>query len=69
MIYAVGAVCFLTGVLAGLLLNHFSSTAPVREKNDELIAQMIRMKKQGFVPQFEIEQAAPLDPSDDIREY
>ena len=61
MIYAYCAAAFMFGVVAGLYLHYLTEYKPLKEKYHLLVDTMVGMKKQGFVPQFEIEQQKNID--------
>jgi hypothetical protein len=61
MIYPIGVACFLFGVVAGLYLHYLTEYKPLARKYYALVETVVGMKKQGFVPQFEIEQPKPID--------
>ncbi len=66
---AVGAICLLLGLVLGLNLNYLIETKPLLREYKDLVEIMYNMKKQGFVPQFEIQQKKPLNPASDVVEY
>lgn len=66
---ALGTICLLAGVVIGLVACYIWGMKPLWDDYREAVDRMYRMKKQGFVPQFEIQQPAELDPSEGIVEY
>lgn len=63
------AIVFLLGVVSGRYIEYLTSYRPMWNSYLELVDKLYRMKLQGFVPQFEIEQPHSVDPSEEIREY
>jgi tellurite resistance protein TehA-like permease len=57
----IGVACFGFGIVAGLYLHYLIVYRP-------LLAQYHSLRKRGFVPQFEIEQARTFDLSEGISE-
>lgn len=61
------------GLACGALLHYIFMSYPAlrreKKKYDELVGEMLRMKKQGFVPQFDIEQEREIDLSKEVPEY
>ncbi len=66
---AVGLIAFLSGLVLGMTLNYFIETKPLLKEYKDLVKIMYNMKKQGFVPQFEIKQKKPLNPASEVVEY
>lgn len=56
------------GIIGGILLHYWVDHRPLLTKYHELIHTLTHMKKQGFVPMYEIEQPEVIDVSKDIRE-
>lgn len=69
VVWAIGAGGLAWGLVFGALLHYLVEYKPLLQKHDKLIETLTGMKKQGFVPQFAIEQAVELDPSTDVVEY
>ncbi len=66
------AICFGTfglGLVAGQVLHYLTETRPLWQRYNTLVEHMLKMRKQGFVPQFELEQSKTPDLSEDIVEY
>lgn len=66
---AIAAAALAGGLAIGAYLNYFIETKPLQERFDALVETMTGMKKQGFVPQFDIQQPLPEDPAREITEY
>lgn len=69
MIYLMIFVGFMPGILVGWVLNYYTEEKPLRENNNKLVDILTNMKKQGFVPQYDIEQPKPLDLAQGIGEH
>jgi hypothetical protein len=65
----IAALAFLSGVVVGIVLHYLTEYKPLTAKYDNLIQTMVGMKKQGFVPQFEFEQAKSVDVAEGVIEY
>lgn len=57
------------GFTSGWLACTLTVVERLEGRNHELTQHIVKMRKQGFVPQFEIEQAREVDPSEDVTEY
>ena len=61
------------GVVIGLVTHYIMEYRPLRDQYDKTTRKhfdmLYRMKKQGFVPQFELEQEPVNDPSDGVVEF
>jgi hypothetical protein len=66
---AIGTACFLAGVVLGMIFNYIVETKPLLAEYKALVEIIYSMKRQGFVPQFEIKQRKPLNPASDVVEY
>lgn len=66
---ALMTISLLVGLVAGMMLHYIIEYKPLALKHNDLINTMVGMKKQGFVPQFSIEQIRPLDISEGVTEY
>lgn len=51
----------MVGLLCGIVLDYMAQGRYLQQRNEKLVEQIINMRKQGFVPQYSIEQPAPLD--------
>lgn len=73
MMYAVALASFLTGLVFGLFLHYIIEYKPLldlhMERQADSFDMLYRMKRQGFVPQFDIEQARAPDLTDGVVEY
>jgi len=69
MIYAIATAAYLFGLASGVILHYIVEYKPLLTKYADLVQTMIRMKKQGFVPQFEFEQPKPIDVSEGVVEF
>ncbi len=56
------------GMCAGMVLHYMGEYRSLRDDYRELVHTLTFMKKQGFVPQFDIEQPTETDPSTGIDE-
>lgn len=56
------------GLCLGMLLHYYVEHKPLRDSYEKLVDTMTHMKRQGFVPQFEIENPKEYDPSEGIIE-
>ena len=65
---ACGVALFMVGVVGGMLLHYYGDHRPLDARYSKLINILTYMKKQGFVPQFEVEQTTEVDPSNGIDE-
>ena len=50
-----------SGVVVGMALHYIAVYKPLFLYHQELIKVIYNMKRQGFVPQFELEQPKPID--------
>jgi len=66
--YGILTGAFGSGVVAGILLHYYTEHRPLRDSYEKLVHTMTHMKRQGFVPQFEIEHPRENDPSNGINE-
>lgn len=66
---AVAVATFLGGLAIGAYLNYLVETKPLIKRRSADFDMLYRMKKQGFVPQFDIEQRTEHDPSQEVVEY
>lgn len=64
-----GVATLSIGVVLGLTIGYIIGYKPLWDDYRRLVGHVIRMRKQGFVPQFEFEQPRKLDPSDGLTEY
>ncbi len=69
LIITTGFACFGFGVIAGAFLDYYIEGRYLRKRNQELVTHILKMRRQGFVPQFDIEQVSSFDPSEHIREF
>ena len=69
MTFLFSMAAFLSGIVAGLMLHYFVEYKTLFNKYVELVNLLAAMKRQGFVPQFEIEQYKSQDLSKGIVEY
>lgn len=65
----VGTTCLLLGLAIGVSLCYIYVVSPQITETFKLVEIITSMKKQGFVRQYEVEQAVRPDPSSGIREY
>jgi hypothetical protein len=61
MIILTATAAFGFGLVAGLITHYLLEYRPLYRKHIELIDVVVSMKKQGFVPQFAIEQKKEID--------
>lgn len=66
---AVQGAFFLGGLALGMYFNYIVETKPLLRDYRDLITIIYKMKRQGFVPQFDIRQRKPIDPAKDVVEY
>lgn len=66
---AVALATFGFGLAFGAYANYLIETRPLLQAYDELVDRMYRMKRQGFVPNYEVDNTPEFDPSQDIVEY
>lgn len=68
--WTVSVACFGFGVVAGLWIHYLLEYKPLRRQYTELVDAVLRMKKQGFVPQWDLDNTPKEhDPSKGIVEY
>ena len=65
---AVCAACLTTGIVIGMLLHYYGDHRPLETRYEKLVHTLTHMKKQGFVPMFEVEQEKQYDPSEGVDE-
>lgn len=58
---AVAVAAFAFGLVGGCVLHYYVEHKPLLEDYRNLIQTVVKMKKQGFVPQFDIEQVKEVD--------
>jgi len=58
----------LFGVIGGMLLHYWGEYKPLLKKHDKLIHTLTYMKKQGFVPHYDIKQVREQDLADGVDE-
>lgn len=71
-IAAIIAICIAVlgfGVVIGVGIHYFIAYKPLQEDYRTVVDRMYRMKRQGFVPQYDIEHPESQDLSEEIREY
>ena len=56
------------GLMTGVVLFYYVDHRPLETRYDKLVHTLTYMKKQGFVPLFEVEQNKPYDPSSGVDE-
>lgn len=66
--FAATLVGLAIGCLVGGVLFYYVDFKPLRSDYHELVRTLTNMKKQGFVPQYDIEQRKEIDHSDGINE-
>lgn len=49
------------GLIGGAVLFYYIDFKPLRDNYNELVHTLTHMKKQGFVPQYNLTQEVPLD--------
>lgn len=69
LLVAISIGAFGFGMVVGAYVNYFIETRPALDRHSKLTHMIYTMKRQGFVPQFEIEQASTPDPSNEVMEY
>ena len=69
MIYLAASAALLAGVVLGWSVCYFWVVRETENRNDELVDHIVKMRKQGFVPQFEFDIQKEFDPSEEIHEY
>lgn len=65
----VGLICLVAGLALGAWIVYICFYKPLCEDRDALVQTLVYMKRQGFVPQFEVEQAIRPDLAAHIREF
>tara|TARA_R110002020_G_scaffold121916_3_gene277049 strand:+ start:36907 stop:37122 length:216 start_codon:yes stop_codon:yes gene_type:complete len=64
MMIASNAAFFLGGLVVGLYLHYIIEYKPLLERYIKLSDIVVGMKRQGFVPMFEVEQPKEVDLTD-----
>lgn len=64
-----GLAIYGLGLVSGVILEYFVDHRPLKQRYHTLVQQLVNLKKQGFVPQYEVEQEREVDLSEDVTEY
>lgn len=62
-------VGFGFGLMGGMVLDYFMYNRSLSTNYNKLVHTLTFMKRQGFVPQFDIEQPKVHDPADNVSEF
>lgn len=64
-----GTAIFAIGLVSGMILEYLVDHRPLKQRYYTLVKQLMNLKKQGFVPNYEFEQEREQDLSEEITEY